>query len=69
MLVQQPKPLHGNQVRSIRKRWRQGYMVWAIAKEMRISEWDVAKVLKADGVKLCTLVLTRNRKKKNKLVG
>lgn len=60
------KPLHWNTIRGIRKRWRAGYMVWAIAREMGLTEWVVAKQLKADGVKMMTLTVVRNRKQRIK---
>lgn len=64
-----PKELNGNTKRAIRRRWNQGYMVWAIAAELNLPQWTVAKLLMADGEHLNTVMLIRNRKKRNKLVG
>lgn len=63
--VMPPKPLNGNTKRAIRRRWRMGYMVWAIAAEIGLSEWTVAKQLMADGEHLNTVMIIRNRRRGN----
>jgi hypothetical protein len=44
--------LCSKQIGEIRKRRRWGYRVWKIAADLRLTEWQVAKQLKADGEQL-----------------
>jgi hypothetical protein len=64
VVLPSPPRLHPCRIGVIRKRWRAGYMVWKIAADMGLTEWQVAKQLLADGAKLVTVTSTRNRKKK-----
>lgn len=58
------RPLNNMLIGGIRKRYRLGFMIWAIAAELNLTEWQVAKQLMKDGVPYFAVAVSRNRKKR-----